>query len=191
MSKPDRKFARFYYDDFIREFPEVYADDAAFAAWMRLLVRAEKDWPTTPELPRSVRPKALARLVDSGLVGLCAGHCYRIRGFDAERSRRQGIARNAAAERWQSERNANASADAMPSTSTSTRRDESPPPPAKRGRRKDGENPRADGSAPRQTGTSPRQNGTSPRQERDAEKRSGMPVNVAEILRRAAAEGHA
>lgn len=181
MTRVDRKFSRFYYDDFIREFPEVYADDAAFAAWMRLLVRAEKDWPTTPELPRSVRPRALTRLVDAGLVLPCDAHCYRIRGFDAERSRRQGIARNASAQRWQSERNANASDDAMPSTSTSTRRDESTPPPAEQGKRRNGTNPRA-------TGTNPRALGTSPRQIRESEKRG--PSALGEILRRAAAAGH-
>jgi hypothetical protein len=193
VSRTDRKFARFYYDDFIREFPEVYADDAAFAAWMRLLVRAEKDWPTVPELPRSVRPRAVRALVDAGLVMPCDAHCYRIRGLDAERSRRQGLARNAAGVRWQSESNADgnasAHASAMPRRDE-TRRDEIPPPPTSGGRRKDRTNARANGVAPRQTGDAPRQNGESPRQEREREKRGGMPTSVNEILRRAAAEGH-
>lgn len=179
MSRTDRHFARFYYDDFIREFPEVYADDAAFAAWMRLLVRAEKDWPTVPELPRSIRPKALRVLVDAGLVTLCDAHCYRILGLDAERTRRQGAGRKGAAVRWDNERNANASAVAMPRRDE-TRRDEITPPPAELGRRKSGTNPRA-------TGTNPRANGTSPRQERDKQKRG--PTRLHEILAAAAKAG--
>jgi anti-sigma factor RsiW len=178
VSRNDRHFARFYYDDFLREFPEVYADDAAFAAWMRLLVRAEKDWPTIPELPRSIRPRALRALVGAGLVILSDPHCYRIRGLDAERTRRQGAGRKGAAVRWDSERNANASAVAVPRRDE-TRRDEvTPPPPAAPvGRRKNGTNPRV-------TGENPRANGTSPRQVREARKRG--PSSLHEILRRAA-----
>lgn len=54
-------------------------------------------------------------------------------------------------------------------------------PPPQVGRRKDGTNPRA-------AGTNARAQGTSPRQKREGEKRLGMPLNVAAILR-AAAEG--
>lgn len=64
-----------------------------------------------------------------------------------------------------------------------------PPPPTSGGRRKNGTNPRAKGRAPRDDGTNPRAKGASPRQELEREKRSGMPPSVAEILRRAAAEG--
>lgn len=174
MTKPVRKFARVYYDDLQREFPEVWADDALLATWLRLLVVAEKHWPTLPEVPRSVRPRALARLASTGLVLLTDPHCYRIRGLDAERTRRQDAARNAAGKRWDSDSNAEGNASAMP-RQDETRKDELPPLPRKRGLRKDGTNPRA--------------NGTAPRQKREAEKRAGIPTSVAAILSRAAAEG--
>jgi len=169
-----RKFARVYYDDLIAEYPEVYADDSLLSTWLRLLVLAEKHWPTLPEVPRSVRHRPLARLVEVGLVIEVHPHCYRIRGLDAERTRRQHAARNAAAQRWQSDGNADRIADAMP-RQDETRQDKIPPLPRKRGLRKDGENPRANGSAPRQ--------------QRQAEKRAGIPASVASILARAAAEG--
>jgi hypothetical protein len=184
MSRTDRKFARFYFDDFMAEFPEVYADDAALSAWWRLLVIAEKMWPTPPELPRAVKPRALRTLIDTGLVIPCDQHCYRIRGLDAERSRRQGIARNAAALRWQSDSNANgnanASANAMPSRVRDENEQKIPPPPAQRGRRTNGTNPRAQGSSPRQNGTAPRDVGESPRQVREQRKRG--PTRLHEIL---------
>jgi hypothetical protein len=113
-----RQYARVYYDDIQAEFPQVYADDALLATWVRLLVLAEKMWPTLPEIPRSVRIKTYQRLVEAGLVIPSGEHCYRIRGLDAERTRRRDAARIGAAERWDSERNAIASAIAMPSTST-------------------------------------------------------------------------
>src|SRR5687768_221125 len=97
----DRKYVRVYYD-LIREFPEVYADDGALSAWLRLLMVADAMWPVVPELPRSVRPRSLRLLVDAGLVAV-QGHSYSIRGHDSERSRRQDAARNAAASRWHSE----------------------------------------------------------------------------------------
>jgi hypothetical protein len=109
--RPDRKYARFYYDDFIREYPEVYADDVAFSAWWRLLVMAEKMWPIPPELPRSVKPRAVKALVAVGLVTECGQQCFRIRGLDAERTRRSGLARNAADARWNADGIAASTAD--------------------------------------------------------------------------------
>lgn len=196
-AKEDRRYARFYYPEFIRDYREVYADDAAFATWMRLLVIAEQMWPMPPELPRSVKPRPLRTLVDAGLVSV-AGVTFCIKGHDAERSRRRESGRKGAGVRWDSDGNANASANAMrthsdgnanamPSTSTSKSKSkaEIPPPPAERGLRKDGTNPRANGSAPRQTGDAPRDHGQSPRQERQRAKRDMTPIHV--ILARSAA----
>ena len=45
----DRKFARLYYDQFMEEFGDIYADDAALSAWIWMLVLAEKMWPIHPE----------------------------------------------------------------------------------------------------------------------------------------------
>jgi hypothetical protein len=144
VKRGTRPYARFYYDDFIREFPAIYADDAAFSAWMRLLTLAEKLWPIAPELPRHVKPGALRKLVDAKLVKV-SGMTYTVRGLDAERSRRHHLAKSAADSRWSADSsadgNAVASADEMP------RRDEyetsTPLPPTSGGRRADATNPRA------------------------------------------------
>jgi hypothetical protein len=173
VSRDDRRYARFYYPEFIRDYPEVYADDAAFAAWMRLLVIAEQMWPMPAELPRSVRPRPLRTLVDAGLVSL-TGVTFALKGHAAERQRRSDTGRNAAALRWDSERSANA----VPSTSTSRDETSIPPPPTSGGRRKDATNPRSTGAAPRQNGHAPRDLGESPRQRVKAEKRDMTPLHV-------------
>lgn len=144
MSRQVRNYARFYYDDFMREFPSIYADDAAFSAWMRLLTLAEKVWPTVPELPRSIRPTPLRKLTDAGLIRV-DGVRYRVRGLDAERLRRAGQAKAAADARWSADSNAastpDSNAEIMP------RQDEdktsTPLPPSRGGRRADGTNKRA------------------------------------------------
>jgi hypothetical protein len=181
------------YHRFPTEFPAVWADDRAFAAWTRLLILADASWPMRPPLPRSVRPKVVTMLEDAGLIYL-EGDQYVIRGLDAERTRRRDAARTGAAKRWQSDGNANASADAMPSTRrdetrTSKETKEIPPPPAERGRRANQTNLRATGDAPRQNGHAPRQTKTSPRDVRQAQKRGSVGLNVHETLRRAAALG--
>lgn len=153
-TREDRRYARFYYPEFIRDYRVIYDDDAAFATWHRLLVVAEQMWPMAPDLPRSVRARPLRALVDAGLVCV-TGTSFEIKGHAAERARRSGIARNAADVRWQNERNADAHADAMPSTSTS--KDETTPPPSRAKGRMNGTNARATGSNPRAKGTSPRQ----------------------------------
>jgi hypothetical protein len=102
------------YHRFAEEFPDVWADDRAFGVWTRLLMLADASWPMRPHLPRSVRPRMLARLKDAGLL-IVTGDTYTIRGLDAERTRRRDAARTGAAKRWESERNANADATAMPS----------------------------------------------------------------------------
>lgn len=145
--KPVRNFARVYYDDLMREYPAVYADDALLATWLRLLILAEKMWPAVPEVPRSTRPRAFHALVDSGLVIEVPPHSFRIKGLDAERTRRQDAARNAARNRWS---NADAPADALPRRDE-TRRDEEPPnPPRRGGRRSNQTNPRSIEAAERE-----------------------------------------
>jgi hypothetical protein len=170
VSRDDRRYARFYYPEFIRDYPSVYHDDAAFAAWMRLLVVAEQMWPLAMELPRSVRPRPLRVLVEAGLVAT-NGSEFALKGLDAERTRRRASGRIGAAVRWDSDGNANASANAMPSKAQAEQSKDSPPPPV--GRRKNGTNPRS-------TGTNPRATGTSPRQERESRKRA--PTRLHEIL---------
>ena len=162
-----RHFARFYYDAFIHEYPEVYADDAALSAWLRLLVIAEKAWPGVPELPRSVSRRALATLTHAGLLALGPRYTFALLGHDKERSRRYSVAiagANASA-------NARANAQANAAPIAEPRREEEEkekklPLPRRAGRRDNGTNPRA-------MGTNPRAQGTSPRQEREAQKRGG------------------
>lgn len=112
VSAPARRYARFYYAEFMRDYPDVYADDAAFAAFMRLLSAAEMAWPTTPEMPRSLRPKGLRTLVDRGLVKV-TGHTFVLKGFIKERTVRAESGRKGAAVRWDSDGNATADANAM------------------------------------------------------------------------------
>lgn len=107
MSHAPRPYARFYFRDFQRDYPDVYADDAAFALFMRLLALSEAVWPGVPDLPRSARPRPLALLMEKGLVAM-NGHGFTLKGFHAERTQRQARARDAAAMRWQSDSNADA-----------------------------------------------------------------------------------
>ena len=122
----DRKYVRVYYNDLIRDYPEVWADDAQLATWLRLLATADPMWPTPPELPRSVKPRPLARLVDCSLVSTLAGHRYQMKGMEAERGRRSDAARNAAAARWHSESSANGSAEPMPNRNETSKAENEP-----------------------------------------------------------------
>lgn len=74
------------------KFANVYDDDRALAAWLRLLLVADQAWPASAHLPTTVRRQAVAVLVGSGLVDLQAGGRYRIHGLDAERTRRKDAA---------------------------------------------------------------------------------------------------
>jgi hypothetical protein len=114
MADADRKYVRVYYNDLIRDYPDVWADNDQLATWLRLLATADPMWPTPPELPRSVKPRVLGRLVDSSLVVTTADHRYRMKGLDAERDMRAQSARNAAAKRWHSEGIQTSDAGAMP-----------------------------------------------------------------------------
>lgn len=173
-----RPFARLYYDDFLREFPEVYADDAALATWIRLLVVAEKAWPLTPELPRSARAKPLRVLVDAGLVAIGPDFTFALRGHAAERTRRTAAGSAGAHARWDANAHAIASGNAM--HRREREEEEITPSPTAVGKRRNGTNPRA-------TGANPRAQGTSPRQERERQKRG--PTALHEILTKIAAAG--
>jgi hypothetical protein len=113
------------YHRFRDEFPAIYANDAAFAAWGRLLMDADASWPTRPALPRSIKSSALSVLVDAGLVTV-SGDRYTVRGLDAERSRRRAAATKggkARAEQLLSERSSDSSPNAEPRREE-TRREE-------------------------------------------------------------------
>lgn len=110
-------YVRVYYriiDD--PKFEGVYDHDAALAAWLRLLLAADAMYPAPATLPRSVKPAALKRLTDAGLVDLLPGDRFRLHGLRGERERRQDQARKAARKRWD---HASADTDAMPEQSVS------------------------------------------------------------------------
>ncbi len=101
MPKPQDPYTRVYWraiDD--PKFVGIWDDDAALAAWLRLLVAADMAWPATASLYHGVKPKALAALVKAGLVDLVAGHRYRIHGLDVERGKRSQQGTLGAAGRW-------------------------------------------------------------------------------------------
>jgi len=169
-----RRFARFYYDDFIREYPSVYEDAQAFAAWMWCLVVAEKSWPTQPELPRAVNGRALRVLVDAGLIAIGPRYTFALLGHDKDRARRYAGA--IAGANASANARANVQRPHEPSLSLEEekrREGDTPPPSQAMGRRSNGTNPRA-------LGTNPRAQGTSPRQELQREKRN--PTSIHDIL---------
>lgn len=98
---------------FADEFPDIYANDFAFALWSRLRDEADKAWPSSAPLPYGVKQKALRLLIDAELVMLQPGNRYRIRGMDKHREQRAESARAGADARWSrkprhSDRTANA-----------------------------------------------------------------------------------
>lgn len=112
MTKAEvRQFARFYYREFKRDYPDIYADDAAWAAWSRMLIASEEAWPAMPELPRWLKPRVLRILTDRGLIKV-TGSTFILKGWVTDRAKRQKAASNAAAQRWHSDGNADAHADA-------------------------------------------------------------------------------
>lgn len=145
----ERHYARVYYDDLEREFPEVWRDAVLRGDYILMLVAAERAWPASPEVPRLARPRSVKRLAELELIYPEPPFHYRARGLDKERERRSEAARNAASTRWRNaERSADSSAvrtaDAMPRRDETRRDDNKPPnPPRGGGRRANGTNRRA------------------------------------------------
>jgi len=109
-------FVTVYHEDLIANYPGVWDDDRMLATWLRLLVIADKLWPSPADIPRGVRTRELAQLVKLELVQELPNHRFRLRGLDARRKRQQEIAKSAASARWNAPRNApsNASASHAP-----------------------------------------------------------------------------
>jgi hypothetical protein len=70
------------------KFEAVYADNNHLATWLRLLIAADAIWPASASLPVTARKASVTALVDAELVDILTGGRYRIRGLDAERTRR-------------------------------------------------------------------------------------------------------
>ena len=123
MTAQSDPYVRVYYriiDD--PKFLDVYDNDAALAAWLRLLLAADAMYPAPATIPRGVKAAALDRLVKAELVDLLPGDRYRLHGLRSEREQRTDQARKAARKRWdenppampeQSGSNAGASANGM------------------------------------------------------------------------------
>lgn len=114
MSAERDPYSRVYWsilDD--PKFADVVDDDCLLATWVRLLIVADMAWPASAWVPDSVDHDAVIELVEVGLVDRQPGGRFRIHGLDAERERRSSSARNAAASRWHSDRNATAPKPAL------------------------------------------------------------------------------
>lgn len=107
----DRPFARVYYIDLERDYPEIYRDNDVFSTYVRLLGIADAMWPAVPEVPRSARASFVKKLVEASLVRMVPPYGFSIKGMDAERNARSNAARIAARSRWSS---AEGNASAMP-----------------------------------------------------------------------------
>jgi hypothetical protein len=108
----DRRYARIYYDDLEREYPEVWRDPILRGDYTLLLAVADRAWPASPEVPRGARPKAVRRLGELGLIVLEPPYHYRCRGMDKHREERRKQASHAAAVKY-----ANRTADSTPNSS--------------------------------------------------------------------------
>lgn len=117
MTAQTDPYVRVYYriiDD--PKFESVFDNDAALAAWLRLLLAADAMYPAPSHIPRSVKPAALKCLADAELIDLLPGDRFRFHGLKSEREKRQEQARKAARKRWE---DAGAEPDAMPEQSAS------------------------------------------------------------------------
>ena len=103
----DRPYSRVYWsivDD--PKFDSVYDNDAHLAAWLRLLLIADQAHPASAHIPTNVKRASVVHLAEVGLIDLGTGSRFRLHGLASERDMRSESARNAAASRWHSERNA-------------------------------------------------------------------------------------
>lgn len=153
MSAARDPYVKVYYriaDD--PRFEHVFGNDAALAAWLRLLLIADGAWPATAHIPRSVKASALRVLVDAGLIDV-AGDRYRVHGMDAERAKRSEHASQASRTRWTSNADSNApgippskaqtmplNSDELNSSKRSSSQTNSPPAGASKNGSKDREN---------------------------------------------------
>jgi len=93
-------FVKLYHVDLENNFPDVYHDARLLGTLVQLLAVADAMWPKLPEVPRSVRKADVKALEKVGLLTQIPPYQYRIRGLDADRTRRADAGRNAASKRW-------------------------------------------------------------------------------------------
>lgn len=90
-----------FYEDLSTNYREIWEDDRAAMAFIRLLALADKVWPNRAELPARVSRSILKQLTDSGLVKV-SGATFRIPAHDKRREQLSASAQNAAEHRWSS-----------------------------------------------------------------------------------------
>jgi hypothetical protein len=103
----DGKYAKVYYtivDD--ERFANVYHEARHLGTWLQLLLVADAMYPAAAPVPAYVAKASLTVLVNAGLIELQPHQHYRVHGLASEREMRAQYGRNAAAVRWQSDRNA-------------------------------------------------------------------------------------
>lgn len=83
------------------KFAEVYEDDALFACWVRLLMAADKAYPSPAPVPFGTDSVVFGRLCEIGLLVSLAHHHYIVKGMAAERERRKKRRSDAAREGWE------------------------------------------------------------------------------------------
>jgi hypothetical protein len=101
------------YHALMDEFPTVYDSDSQLATFVRLLLTADKYYPQHPPMPP--RTPTVQALIRHSLIVPSEDHrSFTVKGLEAERERRSAPGKHAASVRWQSARNADAYANAMP-----------------------------------------------------------------------------
>jgi hypothetical protein len=101
MPSVKRHYSRVYWeavDD--PKFSDVWGDDHALAAWLRLLVAADMAWPASANVYHGIHRGALATLCKAGLVDMQATGRFRIHGLDKEREARSSAASDAVRTRY-------------------------------------------------------------------------------------------
>lgn len=74
------------------KFDAIRGNDHHLATWLRLLIAADMAYPSSADLPATVRKSSVTALVDAELVDLVSGGMFRVRGLTAERERRKFLA---------------------------------------------------------------------------------------------------
>jgi hypothetical protein len=152
-------WVRVYHEDLIANYAVVWDDDRALAAWLRLLVLADKLWPSPAELPRGISRPVLDKLVKAKLVQLVVPHRFRLRGLDAQRQRQRDAAKVAADARWNADGNAERNAERIPDPNAEAM-------------------PHADGGARPQSGLVPPSGDSSAENEEQGSLRARGPISV-------------
>lgn len=82
------------------KFAEVYPDDVRFATWTRLLIEADKTYPSPAAIPYGTKKAPLDHLVKVGLIDRLPHNQFLVHGMAAERSKRAARFKAAADARW-------------------------------------------------------------------------------------------